>query len=108
MKLWMSGFLLPEISSPVFEIEEANLAIVRDFYAVLLVCADGPIFGPSNELRRHWPQAPDFPTFGAPSGVLLATGIVRKGSAGEAVLKALRDGFDNEQASVYLALCEVE
>lgn len=108
MKIWMSGFNLPPTASPLYEMEAADLAVVRDFFALLLVHANGSVQSPLQEARRHWPEAPQFSNFGLPSAVLSATGIARKSSPGESVLRNLRQSLDSEQAAAYLALSELE
>lgn len=108
LKVWMSGFILPPKASPLYEMEAADLALVRDFFALLLVCLQGSAQSPLQEARRHWPDIPEFSPFGLPSSLLSVTGIARKGSVGESVLTRLRQSLDNEQAATYLVLSEPE
>lgn len=108
LKIWMSGFSLPPTASPLYEMETADLALVRDFFALLLVHVQGSAQSPLHEARRHWPDVPPFSTVGLPSSLLSVTGIARKGSVGELVLKNLRQSLGNEQAAAYLALSELE
>lgn len=100
----MAGYKLPEYGSPMFEVEAADLEVLRGFLALLLVSADKPPRDPVSALKAHLPEHPGFPLFGPPSDALLALKVMHKDGPVKELQTRLTQQLSAEQAAAYMIL----
>ena len=103
LQLWMSGYRLPSPEDPLFEVEEANLEILRYFMAALVISAQGDRDSVA-VVRRYLPEISGFPLLGRPSAALQALGVARAQSAAGALQERLIEGFSPEERATLLVL----
>lgn len=101
---WLSGCTLPPPNDPRYEIESANLDILRAFLALLVVTGDAP--DPVSAVRAHCPDLEAFPLQGPPSRMLAALGVARPSGPLVDLGERLRATLTPAQAAAYLRLIE--
>lgn len=99
---WLSGYRLPDAADPLYDVEAANLDLLRSFYALLAVTTDAP--DPLSALREHLPNFPAFPLSGSPTDPLIALGVARKSGPVVDLKQRLQESLTAEQAAEYLVL----
>ena len=104
LDLWVAGYRLPSIDDPTYAVEEADLEIIRDFFALLLVTAPVIPSSPLAAIRTHLPDFPEFPMHGLPSDGLVALGVARPSGPIVQLRQRLTEELDAEQAASYMAL----
>lgn len=104
LELWVSGFRLPDLNHPTYPVEEADLDIVKDFFALLLVSAETIPANPLAAVRAYLPDFPEFPTRGLPSDTLAVLGVARPSGPAADLRARLSAALDAEQAASYLVL----
>ena len=104
LQSWLTGYRLPSIESPLFEVEEANLGILRYFLAVLAVSAGLPQGDPLTVLRQHIIDCPDFPREGYPSSALQSLGVARPQGPLVELQDRLLQSFTGEQRAMVVIL----
>lgn len=104
LELWMSGFRLPDLNDPMYPVEEADMDIVKDFFALLLVSAESVPASPLAAVRAYLPDFPEFPTRGLPSDALVVLGVARPSGPTVELRSRLSAALDAEQAASYLVL----
>ena len=102
LEQWLSGYRLPDADDPLYEIEVANLDILRSFYALLAVTTQAP--DPLSAVREHLPDFPAFPLSGSPTDPLIALGVARKSGPLVELKQRLQESLTAEQAAEYLVL----
>lgn len=107
LQRWLMGYRLPPADDPLFEVEVADLEILKLFFSLLLVSAPTPPFDPVSAVRAHLPDFPSFPLFGLPSEALIVLGIARPSGPGKALQDRLQEGLSAEQAANLLILAGV-
>lgn len=101
---WLAGYRLPDAADPLYDIEVANLDLLRSFYALLALTTDAP--DPISAIRHHLPDFPNFPLSGSPTDPLLVLGVARPRGPVVDLKERLRDNLTPEQAAEYLVLTD--
>ncbi len=101
---WLAGYRLPPAGDPLYEVELANLDVLRSFYALLAVTGNEP--DPLTAVRAHVPDFPAFPLSGTPTEALVVLGVARRSGPLVDLKTRLQEGLTPEQAAEYLTLLE--